>query len=127
MNNAELKAKVNSAMYTLIKNKGYATSVDVLMQIGVLAKVDYENWRFGKTDCLESVCNVNLKKLSSINKTMRDYAAKQGLKPSWTDYRKWGNGENRRLRFSKSGDDNIERAYATHYVVQKTTDETVAP
>lgn len=127
MNNAELKAKVNSAMYTLIKNKGYATSVDVLMQIGVLAKVDYENWRFGKTDCLESVCNVNLKKLSSINKTMRDYAAKQGLKLSWTDYRKWGNGENRRLRFSKSGDDNIERAYATHYVVQKTTDETVAP
>ena len=49
---------------------------------------------------------------------------KQGLKPSWTDYRKWGKGENPRLRFSKSGDDNIERAYATHYVVQKATDET---
>jgi hypothetical protein len=46
----------------------------------------------------------------------KGYAAKQGLKPSWTDYRKWGKGGNIRLRFSKSGDASIERAYATHFV-----------
>jgi hypothetical protein len=72
---------------------------------------------------LERVCKVNLKKLSTINKTIRDCAAKQALKPSWTDYRKWGKGENRRLRFSKSGDENIERSYATHYIGKKTVDE----
>jgi hypothetical protein len=119
MNDGELTAKVNSAMYTLAKSKGYAAPVDVLMEIGVLSKADYENWRFGRTDYLERVCKVNLRKLATINKAMRGYASKQGLKPSWTDYRKWGKGKNIRLRFSKSGDENIERSYATHYVCKK--------
>jgi hypothetical protein len=124
MNDGELIAKVNSAMYTLVKSKGYAAPVDILIEIGVLSKADYENWRFGKTDYLERVCKVNLKKLSSINEAIRSYATKQALKPSWTDYRKWGKGENRDLRFSKSGDENIERSYATHYIGKKAVDET---
>ena len=43
MNDKELKGKVHSAMYTLIKDKGFATPVDVLMAVGVLSKADYEN------------------------------------------------------------------------------------
>jgi len=42
------------------------------------------------------------------------------LKPSWTGYSSWGKGRKIRLRFSKSGDENIERAYATHFVTKKT-------
>jgi len=55
---------------------------------------------------------------------MRSYASKQGLKPSWTDYRKWGKGRKHRLQFSKSGNENVERAYATHFVGQKEASET---
>jgi hypothetical protein len=50
---------------------------------------------------------------------MRGYAAKNALKPSWTCYHQWGKNKERRLRFSKSGDENIERQYATHFVDPK--------
>ncbi|MDR2525410.1 MAG: hypothetical protein LBC83_04350 [Oscillospiraceae bacterium] len=41
---------------------------------------------------------------------------KNGLKRSWTCYHQWGQHKERRLRFSKSGDEKIEIAYATHFV-----------
>jgi hypothetical protein len=121
MNNKELHDKVHSAMYALIKEKGIASPVEVLMAIGVLSKEDYEAWRFGRITYLERVCKVNLKKLSPINHEIRVFARKSNLKPSWTDYRQWGKGKNNRLRFSKSGDEQIERLYATHYVSQRKT------
>jgi len=40
---------------------------------------------------------------------------KNNLKSSVSDYRKWGKGNRIQLRFSKSGDRNIEKHYATHY------------
>ena len=129
MNNAELRAKVHSAMYTLIKEKGVASPVEVLIAVGVLSKEDCERWRFGKIDYLERVCKINLSKLSSINHEIRVFAQKNDLKPSWTFYKKWGNnkkgnkGNTVRLRFSKSGDENIEKLYATHYVSQRKTEE----
>ena len=123
MNDKEIHNKVNSAMYILIRDKGFASPVDVLMEIGVLSKADYDNWRFARTDYLERVCKINLKKLSTINHEIRVYAQQHNLKPSWTDYRKWGKGGNIRLRFSKSGNELIERLYATHYVNQTTINE----
>ena len=123
MNNQELHSKVHSAMYALIKEKGVASPVEVLMAIGVLSKQHYEEWRFGRVSYLERVCQINLSKLATINREIRAYAKKNNLKPSWTDYRKWGKGQSIRLRFSKSGDENIERAYATHYVSQQKVEE----
>jgi len=120
MNNKDIHIKVQSTMYTLVTNKGFASPVDVLITLGVLSKVDYERWRNGKITYLESVCKINLTKLSTINHEIRSYAVKYNLKPSWPDYRKWGKCKNIRLRFSKSGDEKIERLYATHYVKQKT-------
>ena len=61
MNDGEIKSKVHSAMYGLVKDKGYAAPVDVLMAAGVLLKADYEELRFGRIDYLEHVCKVNLK------------------------------------------------------------------
>jgi hypothetical protein len=115
----ELCVKVDSAMYTLIRDRGVASPAEVLMAVGVLSKADYENWRVGRVDYLERVCKVNLRKLSVISREIRAYAKQHDLKPSWTDYRKWGKGEKPRLRFSKSGDERIERLYATHYVGQR--------
>jgi hypothetical protein len=123
LNNIELQKKVRSAMYTLIKEKGVASPAEVLISVGVLSKEDYENWRFGRVDYLERVCKVNLGKLATISREIRAYAKKANLKASWTDYRQWGvkkkhghKPQKPRLRFSKSGDEQIERFYATHYV-----------
>jgi hypothetical protein len=122
MNNIELRKKVHSAMYTLIKSKGVASPVEVLLEIGVLSKEDCEKWRFGKVDYLERVCKINLSKLSTINHEIRVFARKNDLKPSWTYYKRWGcKGKKIKLRFSKSGDEQIEKLYATHYVSQRKT------
>jgi hypothetical protein len=125
MNNnyKKLQAKVHSAVYHLIKEKGVASPVDVFISIGVLSKDDYERWRFGKVDFLERVCNMNLHKLSVINHEIRSYAQKHELKPSWTAYNKWGKGNKTRLRFSKFGNENVEKHYATHYVSKQKIEE----
>ena len=129
MNNGELTAKVRSAVYLQCRNRGFAAPVDVLMDVGYLSKQDYENWRYGRVDYLERVCKANLSMLSLVLREMRSYAEKAGLKPSFCYYKRWGtkkkNGQGRKpvilLRFSKSGDPEIERRYATHFVDLKRT------
>ena len=55
MTEKELIGKVHSAVYHQCQRRGYATPVDVLMEIGVLPKQKYEDWRFGRVRYLEAV------------------------------------------------------------------------
>ncbi|MCI8526392.1 MAG: hypothetical protein HFF17_10860 [Oscillospiraceae bacterium] len=127
MNDKELIGKVHSAMYHQCRDRGYAAPVDVLLDMGVLPKAKYEDWRFGRVDYLERVCTVNLRKLSRIMHEMRVYAQKNRLRPSFCYYKRWGvkkkNGQGHKpvipLRFSKSGAPEIERWYATHFLDTK--------
>lgn len=70
---------------------------------------------------LERVCKVNLTRLGFVLRTMQEYGKKQGLKESFTYYKKWGNkGKDKpKLRFSKSGNEHVEKSYATHFVKSK--------
>ena len=127
MNDHELAVKVHSSMFHQCRNRGYATAVDVLMDLGYLKKEHYENWRHGRVPYLERVCTVNLSKLSTIRHEMRVYARKAGLKPSFCYYKQWAvkkkGGQGHRpvipLRFSKYGKEDIEKQYATHFVDSK--------
>lgn len=116
MNNVDLKHKVNAIAFEILKEKGVIAPVDVLMGVGILSKKDYEDWRMGRIPYLEKVCHTNLSKLSTIMKELRAFGAKNNLKMSWTSYKKWGKGKKIDLRFSKSNDAYIEKAYATHMV-----------
>lgn len=124
MKESEWSGKICSSMEQQYRRRGYAAPVDVLMDIGVLSKQKYEDWRNGRVDYLERVCTVNLHKLSFIMSQIRAYAREQGLKPSFCYYKQWGvkkkNGQGHKpvgpLRFSKSGNAEIEKNYATHYV-----------
>ena len=121
MNDREIIGKVHNSMYQQIQKSGTASPVQVLMDLEVLSVSNYENWKNGRVDYLERVCTVNLRKLSYIMKEIRAYARKNGLSESWTFYKQWGSkGETPsiKLRFSKSGDDRIERSYATHFISQ---------
>lgn len=125
MNNQEMIVKIHLSMNQQCKERGYATPVDVLMQLDILTKSNYEQWRLGKIPFLESVCTVNLHKLSFALHQMRVYAQSQGLKPSFCYYKQWAvkkkNGQGRApvipLRFSKYDKPEVERGYATHFVV----------
>ena len=124
MNDWELATKVHSAMYNQCRKRGYATAVDVLMDIGALKKEDYEAWRYGRVPYLEKVCTLNLAKLSTVRHEMRVYAQKAKLKPSFCYYKRWAvkkkGGQGKKpvipLQFSKSGREDIEKQYATHFV-----------
>lgn len=122
MKDWELIGKVHSAVYHQCQQRGYAAPADVLVDVGALPKQKYEDWRFGKVQYLEQACTCNLKKLSFIMKQIRSYAKKADLKPSFCYYKRWGVKKKHGhqavilLRFSKSGNPEIERAYATHYV-----------
>ena len=83
MSESELIGKVHSAVYHQCQQRGYAAPVDVLIDVGVLPKQKYEDWRYGKVPYLEQVCTCNLKKLSFIMSQIRKYAAKSNLKPSF--------------------------------------------
>lgn len=70
---------------------------------------------------LERVCTMNLRKLSVVMHEIRVYAQKNQLKPSICYYKQWGRKKKKGtkvipLRFSKSGDPNIEKWYTTHFV-----------
>ena len=129
MKESELTGKVHSVVYHQCRQRGYAAPADVLVDIGVLPKQKYEDWRFGKVQYLEAACTCNLKKLSFIMKQIGIYAKKMGLKPSFCCYKRWGVKKKHGhkpvipLRFSKSGNTEIEKAYATHYVDSGRTEQ----
>lgn len=119
MNN-DLIGKVHSAVYHQCQERGYTAPVDVLMDIGVLSKQKYEDWRFGRAPFLEAVCTANLHQLSFIMHQIRVYAQKRELKPSYCGYKQWGaKKKGDKLRFSKSGDPHVKKWYATHFVDAK--------
>ena len=116
MNTLELEKKVKQIVHSLVYEKGFVCAIDMLLKLEYLSSQDYESWRFGKVDYLEMVCKTNLSKLSLINRTIRKTANELKLKRSWTGYHKYGEVPNKKLIFSKSRDNKIEDAYATHYV-----------
>lgn len=119
MNRTQLKNKILNISNQLIQEKGFICSIDILCELDYLNEAQIKDWRFGKTQYLEKVCDTNLGKLSFINKTIKEIAKDKELKPSWTAYNKYGKGEKTRLIFSKSKDEKIEEAYATHYLDSK--------
>src|SRR5690606_17095569 len=75
-----------------------------------------DDWRRGRVPHLERVINGKLTRLSRLLRILRFHAHDLNLKPSWTAYMRWGREPKQRLRFTKTGDPKLEKAYATHFV-----------
>lgn len=116
MNNKELLKKVLSVTGPLLKEKGYISFVDVFIKLGYLDPMDYEDWRRKRIPYLEKVIKVNLKKINFVMKAIRKNSMNDKLKQSLTAYKSWGKGKKVSLRFSKSGEESIEKLYATHFI-----------
>lgn len=116
MNNADLEKNIKRIISELSDGKGYICSIDVLLGLKYISKTDYEKWRNGQVEYLEKICQTNLSKLTTINQIIRQVAKKMNLEPSLTVYTKYGKGTRQKLRFSKSGNIDIEKAYSTHFL-----------
>ena len=116
MNKSDLEKNIKRIVSELSDKNGFISSVDVLLKLKYLSQSDYEKWRKGQVEYLEKVCQANLSKLTAINQIIKQISKKMNLEPSLTVYNKYGKGPKQKLRFSKSGNPNIEKAYSTHFI-----------
>src|SRR5262249_10794274 len=86
------------------------TAIDVLQGIGWLPQARVDEWRQGRLAYLEDGVMTNLHKISAVIRMFQSWAHKRGLAPSETAYIS-RTRDRHQLRFSKSGDLAIERAY----------------
>ena len=119
MYRSELEKKLNTNTSKLLTEKGYICLIDVFIDLGYLAEKDVESWRMKRIPYLEKCIKVNLGKISFIVKTVRSNCVKGKLKESYTSYKSWGKGKKVTLQFSKTGQLNIEKTYATHFIKSK--------
>jgi hypothetical protein len=91
----------------------------VLTGLGWISAEKLDDWRFGRVNYLERTVTANLSKISFAMLEFRRWAVLSKLKPSETVYKRYGKGPKIILRFSKSGSPAIEKAYRTHYVLQR--------
>lgn len=110
-----LERRVVQAAEAALAERGFVSPIDVLVGIGWLHAGRLDEWRQGRVDCLERVTTANLHKLSDAMRLFRRWARGRGLVPSETAYVA-RTRDRRSLRFSVSGDADIERAYRTHWV-----------
>lgn len=114
-NRSRLDHRVRLAAEAALAAKNYASALDVLIGMGWLAPDKADAWRRNDIDYLERVVGANLARISMAMHLFRSWATKEGLVPRESAYvaRRPGRPA---LRFSKSGEPNIERQYRTHWV-----------
>ncbi len=111
----DLERRIVRVAEAALAERKFVTPIDVLAGLGWLPQAHLDSWRQGRVDCLERTMTVNLNKLSTAMRFLRVWARRRGLMPSETAYVA-RTRDRRRLRFSVSGDPDIERAYRTHWV-----------
>jgi hypothetical protein len=117
-NQATLRREIAAAGKAAVARNGYVSPVDALLATGWLRPEKVEDWRRGRVPYLEWVVVASLPKISTAMRIFRSWAEGAGLRPSETVYVSWTR-DRHRLRFSKSGDPTIERAYRTHWLPPK--------
>ncbi len=117
MNHNDLEKKVLGLTGELLREKGHIAFVDLFMKLGYLDQKEYEAWRHGRIPYLEKAIKINLGKISFIMKAVTRNSRNGKLRESFTAYRSWGKAPKTELRFSKTGDPAIEKAYATHFLL----------
>ncbi len=112
---SKLERRVVRAAEAALAERQFVTAIDVLVGLGWLEPRRVQEWRQGRVDCLERVVVASLGKISTAMRCFRRWARERGLKPSETGYVARARGR-QALRFSRSGDPEIERAYRTRWV-----------
>lgn len=116
MNRRELELAALATADRCLKARGYIALDEVFRELGKLEPRHWEDWRFGRVPYLERVIRLNLNQINAVCCAVQAHARRGSLNPSWTAYFKWGKGARTPLRFTKSGDPRLERAWSTRYV-----------
>ena len=104
------------AVAKVLSKTDEVSPVEVLLEIGNLNEKNFDAWLKGQVPYLELVFEGSLSKANRILKIIGFHVHDLNMVPKQTVYHQQGKGKNRILRFSKSGDNNIEEAYSKHYI-----------
>jgi hypothetical protein len=108
--------KMSRAVEIILERDKVVRPIDVLIGMQLLSRDDLEEWRCGRIPYLEKVIDCNLTRLSRLLRILQFHAHDLNLVPSATAYIRHGSGPKRQLRFTKTGDAKLERAYSTHFI-----------
>jgi len=108
--------RIVRAVSVVMKRDGYVAPVEVLVEMGMLQRRHLVDWRHGRVPYLERVIRGSLSRLSRLLRILRFHVHDLNLAPSETAYRRHGKGRKQPLRFSKTAEPRLERAYATHFI-----------
>jgi hypothetical protein len=108
--------KIVKAVDDELKSQNFVAPIRIFLSMGLLEAQDIDNWRKDRVPYLEKVIKCNLAKAGRVLRILRFHAHDLNLKPSVTVYRRETSGGKIPLRFSKSGERNIEEAYSRHFV-----------
>lgn len=110
-----LERRVVRAAEAALAERRFVSPIDVLVGLRWLQPARIDEWRQGRVDCLELATTVDPTKLTAAMRVLGRWAQRRGLVPSETAYVA-RTRDRRSLRFSTSGDPDLERAYRTHWV-----------
>jgi hypothetical protein len=109
-----LDRRVARAAQRALDDRGFVSMIDVLIGIGWLAPRRVDEWRQGRVAHLEAAVLVDPAKVTAAMGILDRWSRGRGLHPSETAYVARTRGRSP-LRFSESGDRDLERAYRTHW------------
>ena len=110
--NDKFYPKVVKAISHILKTEDVISPVKVILQMGNVSKNDYDAWRNGKIRCFERVLQGSLSKANRILRIIEYHAHDLNMVSFQHKYLRKGKIP---LRFSKSGEENLEKAYSRHY------------
>lgn len=108
--------RIQRAVAAILVKQKFVAPVDVLVRMELLAPKDLEAWRFGRVPYLERVICCNLTKSSRLLRILGFHCHDLNLVASQTAYVRWGKGPRAMLRFTKTGEERLEKVYARHFV-----------
>jgi len=114
-NRVPLDDRVGKAAEKVLAAQHSVSAIDILIGIGWLDPGAVERWRRGQIDCLEEALQVNPLRISEALQLFQSWATARGLLASPATYVD-RTPQRRALRFSRSGDAEIEASYRTHWV-----------
>ncbi len=103
----------------ILRSGDVVAPLDVLVRLELIGADQVEIWRRGGFPYLERAVTTGLSRVTRVLRLLQEHALTSGLEPVAGKYLRRGKGPHRRLRFSKRGDAESERAYATHFVRRK--------
>jgi hypothetical protein len=114
-NRPSLADRIATAAEAALAAEHSVAPVEVLAGIGWLDPGAFRRWRQGQLDFLEPAMQVDPSRIAEALSLLRSWASAKGLIASETDYVARA-PQRQKLRFSGSGNEDLERVYRTHWV-----------